>query len=249
MSQKSLVLFDLPRRGPCACWSPNVWKTRLVLNYKKIPYTTVWLPHHEIGPRLQALGLPPNQPTGKPGPPPSPYTVPAIQLPDDSLYMDSAAIAAALEQRYPTPSLHLARGLHEQAQALVNQLAVPLLPVFMPRVGRDVLRAESEPAWRAKREAAFGMPVEEWERTKGGEPAWVAAKPVLEKLDAFVATQKEDEGPFLLGSTLSYGDFVIAGMLEAFRRIGQDMFDRIVEEAPQLKAMHEACQGLFEKDT
>jgi len=63
-----------------------------------------------------------------------------------------------------------------------------------------------------------------------------------------MSVHQEDEGPYILGSTLSYGDFVIAAMLEAFRRIGQDMFDRIVKDHRRLEELHDAVKALFEND-
>lgn len=49
-----LVLYDIPSlKG--TCMSHNVWKARLVLNYKQIPYRTEWLQHPQIEPTLKSL--------------------------------------------------------------------------------------------------------------------------------------------------------------------------------------------------
>lgn len=45
---EDIILYDLASRGRCASWSFNVWKTRLVLNYKGISYRTEWVDHVNI---------------------------------------------------------------------------------------------------------------------------------------------------------------------------------------------------------
>lgn len=49
-----VVLYDLAciKR---ACFSPVVWKIRLMLNYKRIPYKTVFLEFPDIAPTLKDL--------------------------------------------------------------------------------------------------------------------------------------------------------------------------------------------------
>lgn len=44
----SLVLFDLPSKDRCHCWSLNPWKTRLLFNYKGLDYTTEWVEYPDI---------------------------------------------------------------------------------------------------------------------------------------------------------------------------------------------------------
>ena len=49
-----IVLYDLAcLKG--ACFSPIVWKIRLMLNYKRIPYKTVFLEFPDIEPALKGL--------------------------------------------------------------------------------------------------------------------------------------------------------------------------------------------------
>lgn len=58
--QDLLTLYDVPtKRTDVSSWSLNVWKTRMVLNYKNISYKTVWLKHSEIAPTLSGFGTPP----------------------------------------------------------------------------------------------------------------------------------------------------------------------------------------------
>lgn len=51
---EELLLFDIPSKEGRA-WSPNVWKVRAVLNYKKIPYRTEWIEFPDIEPKMKEL--------------------------------------------------------------------------------------------------------------------------------------------------------------------------------------------------
>ena len=140
--------------------------------------------------------------------------------------MDSAAIAATLESLHPEPSLHLDLGLHEKFAPIFGKIGGPLVPVFMPRIAQDKLLESSVPWFLEAREKAFGMSLNQLEQMRGGEPAWAAARPGFEELAQFLTEHKQDDGPYVLGSQVSYVDFVIVSMIEAFRRIGTDLYER-----------------------
>lgn len=222
----------------------------MVLNYKKIPYNSTFITHDEISPTLSALGIPvnPPKPAGAPGPPVSPYTVPAIQLPDGTAVMDSAAIVVKLEELYPEPGLRLENGLHNEINKVLGQLMMPIMAVCYPLIQRNMLVPETVPGWTVKKEAGFGMSIEELERTKGGETAWAAAKPGFESLNRFLEEHKEDEGPFVCGSRISYVDFVVASMAESFKRIEKGLYERFCENAPGVRVVHEACAEWLNED-
>ena len=266
MSDK-IVLYDLASKGRCACWSPNVWKTRLVLNYKGIPYRTEWMSHPEIQDKVKELGVQPN--TSGQG---SPYTVPAIQFPDGSAVMDSAVIASKLESLHPEPSLHLDTGLHEKVGRILGKLAFPLIPVFMPRIGRDVIVESSEAWFQKARAERFGMSLDELESSKGGEKAWEASRVGIAELETFVAEQKKNDGPFVMGSQVCFADFQIASskcslghnkttttsrtlisnctqpVMESLRRIGPDLYEEFINGQEDLKKLHDACQKWMKDD-
>jgi hypothetical protein len=53
-SESEIVLYDLA----CTkneCFSPVVWKIRLMLNYKHIPYKTIFLEFPDIEPTFEGL--------------------------------------------------------------------------------------------------------------------------------------------------------------------------------------------------
>lgn len=162
--------------------------------------------------------------------------------------MDSAAIASRLESSYPNPTLRLETGLHDQIGPILGKIGGPLIPVFMPRIGRDVLVESSVPWFQEARKQRFGISLDELEQAKGGEQAWAAAQLGFEDLKRFLTDHKQDEGPFVLGSEVSYVDFVLVSTMEAFRRIGNDLFERFVSHDERLRELHRACQQWMEHD-
>lgn len=113
-----------------------------------------------------------------------------------------------------------------------------------------MVRENSVAYFRAARAARFGMDLDELEATRGGEGAWEAAKPGLDELEVLMREHKVDEGPFVLGSKVSYADFVVVAVLEGFRRIGEDLFERIVAGRSGLRGVWEAVkkEGWLERD-
>ncbi|GAB1733239.1 hypothetical protein NU195Hw_g8447t1 [Hortaea werneckii] len=200
-----LILFDLVRRDGERSWSGNVWKARLFLNYKGIPYQTHWVDYLTLTPTLSSLGCPPNE-QGR-------YTVPTVRLPDGSWIMDSLVIARKLNEMYPEPKL-----------------------IFDETSLADVTEGSGD----------YGMPLEEFERTKGGEKAWADAEPGFRFLAELYG--KENDGPFLMGSQPSFGDFVIVAFIECVMRVGEDMGKRWLSMDKRLARVHEACKPWMEKD-
>lgn len=50
-----MVLYDIPSKPRCHGWSVNPWKTRMALNYKRIPYKTEWTELPDLAPKLKKL--------------------------------------------------------------------------------------------------------------------------------------------------------------------------------------------------
>lgn len=86
-----------------------------MLNYKKIPYRTVWIDYADIQDGLKELGAPP---TGtKPDGCTPWYSLPTIYDPNTSKFVaDSIEIAKYLESQYPTPGRQVIPSDTEQEQ-------------------------------------------------------------------------------------------------------------------------------------
>ncbi|KAK7996149.1 hypothetical protein PG991_015616 [Apiospora marii] len=221
-----IVLYDLACTKN-VCFSPVVWCTRLMLNYKQIPYKTVFLEFPDIEPTLKELGLPPNE-TGHQ------YTVPAIQ---HTTYANGHHPAVPLTSE-------LGNEIGTRARAAIGPV---LTKSLMPREVR-ILSARSRDYFRRTREAAIGRPLEDLLGDEDGEEEqrrWDAVDEELRALGGLLQTRKA-EGPFVLGARPSYTDFFIAGSLQCARTVDEGVFERVVKY-PGFKDIYAACQPYMEK--
>ena len=244
MSQE-IVLFDLPSQDPCRSWSLNPWKTRLLLNYKGIPYKTTWLEYPDIAPRFQSLGVPAH----KPGASYADHTVPAVKLPDGRYVMESEAIAQELDKLFPEPSLPLDLDLVREVQGFVGDTVYKAARLTLPRVARDIIRAGSSEYFnrtKGERLGGVGTSLDQIEKELNLDEAWKTVEPGLRKIGDLL--RANDQGPFLLGQTVSYADFVIVGLLHFFRRVGEDVYQRAVAVEPLLAELYEASKPWLVRD-
>lgn len=156
--------------------------------------------------------------------------------------MDSKKIALALEEAYPPPDYPSAH-LEVPVLARVEQARLAtmkyLQAILVPRMPREVLTGTDIQFHRNARLKTYGMPLEEYEAKFGGEQAWEKAAPGLQQL---VDVLKEDpSGPFCLGSTPSYADFIIAAMLEFARCVGGGNLERFFEFDKVFESLFVAC--------
>jgi len=218
----------------------------MVLNYKKVGYTTMWIEYPEVAPTFKNVGIEPN----KEG---MAYTSPTLRFPSyqgsgPQWVMESRKIAAALEERYPDPPLHLDSPILPKVEAIIPKLTSPLAPINMPRVPRDILNPRSQEYFERTRAERFGMPLSEFEKSdKGGEVAWEGAAPHFKELADLL---KENGGPYFMGSIPSYADFVVVSYFQFERRLGEeDIFGRIMKMDPSFPALYEACEEWLQRDS
>ncbi|RDB26472.1 Glutathione S-transferase-like protein ustS [Hypsizygus marmoreus] len=100
-----ITFYDIPSTLPGKAWSANTWKTRYSLNFKGLPYKTVWVEYPDIAELSKKLGIAPTN-EGPNGPN---YTLPAIYDPTTGTALaESIAIAEYLDKTYPdTPASSL----------------------------------------------------------------------------------------------------------------------------------------------
>ncbi|KAK5677174.1 hypothetical protein LTS10_010363 [Elasticomyces elasticus] len=236
------VLYDAISEQGEVCWLPNPWKTRLLLNYKNLPYRTKWLKLKDVGEEIKALGVLPNAGRGKP------YTIPVLKFPDGTLVMDSHEIAKRVERLYPRPSVGLDDDVLEEVTQLTKEILVSFLPDLIP-LSRDTMD-ESGRAWfEADRSALLRMSCDEYARLHGGEVAWGNAEGSMVKLKAALNEHKTSEGPFVRGATVTQADFVVVSFLEWARVVGDgNIYRRMVEFVPDLARLRNACEPWFRGD-
>ncbi|KAI1103654.1 putative glutathione S-transferase [Jackrogersella minutella] len=208
MSEQEIVFFDLPSRPPCKTWTANLWKTRLFLNYKGLPYKTEWIEYPDIKPRFE--GHLPKADI---------YTCPTVILPDGKWVMDSTKIAEALEERYPEPSTHLDSPYLPKVSESLTGIMIAIRAVYIPGVFFNLLNEASLGYFRRTREEFLGVTIEEF--AKGAAGAWEKAAPHAEKITALL--KENSDGPFFEGKTVGYVDFIWAGYLLFMEAIGKDV--------------------------
>jgi len=246
MSESEIVLFDLPSQEPNRCWSLNPWKSRIALNFKGLNYRTEWIEYPDIAPKFKALGIPPNPKDVNPN---FEYSIPAMRISGGDYIMDSLAIAKAVDHLKPQPSLHLNSGYVELAQAALGKTLMPLRFVAMPRVPTMLLTDKSRGYFEETREKSFGKPLSEVAKSDEAKNAWTNAQPGVEELQALL--NEHQEGPYLMGTTPSYADFILAGLwrfLELLDKDG-DLFGHLMKQDESFMKHYQACKQWMERES
>ncbi|KII86910.1 hypothetical protein PLICRDRAFT_43593 [Plicaturopsis crispa FD-325 SS-3] len=213
-----LTFYDIPSTNPKNASSPNTWKVRYALNYKGIPYRTVWVEYPEIESLCTRIGAPPTSvnDNGHPS-----YTLPVIN--DHStgaVVSDSIKIATYLDETYPTTPALFPAGSRALQHAFQDAFA-PVLSAWL-HVGIAATCAHfhphSEEYFRRTREARFGMRLEDVSPPGSARRAG-HMKAMKEGLD-MVNGWLEANGPvmpYIMGNTVSYADLTLASWLGWFK--------------------------------
>ncbi|KAE9371002.1 hypothetical protein N431DRAFT_376340 [Stipitochalara longipes BDJ] len=235
----SILLYDLAAstHNP-RCWSYNPWKTRLALNFKKLEYQTTWLEYPDIAPTL-SLHVPPNPPGAMP------YTIPTLRFPDGAYIMDSKAIVQRLERDKPSPSLHIDSPILPEVEHLVSKIMTTLRGVWMPALHANLLNDRSKKHFVQVSEQKYQKPFDQVLQEIGGEEAWIEVLPSIHQLGEII---KKNEGPFVMGETPSYADFVIVGGLQFLKVIEEDFYNRVVKIHPAFGKLYRASSQWLERD-
>ncbi|KAF9445115.1 hypothetical protein P691DRAFT_735531 [Macrolepiota fuliginosa MF-IS2] len=214
-----ITLYDITGKPPIKTGSPNVWKTRYVLNYKKLPHKTIFVEFPDIEDELKKAGIPPSG--KKPDGVTPHYTCPSII--DDAtgaVVSDSYKIAEYLDKAYPdTPKL-FPPGTEALQAAFYDhfpQVLAPLWPIVLPRVPRVVMDERSAEHYIRMYSERFGMPLAQMEPV--GEErvaAWAKVKAGFGQLDGWLS---KSSGPFIMGDTVTFVDFVVASTLHSLRTL------------------------------
>ncbi|KAJ6031346.1 hypothetical protein N7540_002078 [Penicillium herquei] len=261
-NQPEIILHDLA----CVknfCFSPVVWRIRMILNYKKIPYRTIFIEYPDIEPTMKGLVFPPPggiisvfadclltnslASSGLPLPESEmKYTVPAIQhVPSNTYMMGSDPISEFLESNYPEPALNIVSELGTKIQTQARTVAWSTFRnSVMPRE-YAIFSSRSQEFFRRTREATLGHPLEDLLEGDREEENWRAIDPDMQKVNTLLLTNSE-QGPFILGENPSYADFFIAGVLQCARTVEETVFQRFVQY-PGFDQVYNACLPFMEK--
>ncbi|KAH7395478.1 hypothetical protein BKA64DRAFT_59958 [Cadophora sp. MPI-SDFR-AT-0126] len=236
-----IILYDLA----CiknVCFSPVVWRIRMILNYKQIPYKTIFLEFPDIEPTLKGLGIVPSESASANQ---IKYTVPTIHhLPTNTHIMESLPIAQFLTTTYPSPPLPLTSDLGRQIESLARStVGLSFSASLMPRE-THILSPRSQEYFRRTREAMVKQPLENLLEGDKEEKAWEGASENIHAVGELLLSNKE--GPFVLGKEPSYTDFFIAGALQSAKCIHEETWKRMVA-FPGYGEVYEACLPYMKK--
>lgn len=179
-----------------------------------------------------------------------PYTIPTVAFEDGDYMMDSRQIAQAIEKKYPEPPIYFDSPYQLRIEAAVSATMKALLPVVYPLIPKRLLTESSSEYWHTSRSARVGMKMDEFEEKMGGEKAFRAAEASLK--DVTLMLKENTDGPFLQGAVTCYADFVWAAFLVFAQRIGQDVYDKVLERTGDAQAharFFEACRPWLERDS
>lgn len=225
--------FDIAS-NTSATWSPNTAKTRMVLNYKRIPHKTTWLSYPDIAGTLESLGVAPANSSS-----PLSYTCPAIRH-SGEVIMDSWPIALHLERAFagadspsifPTPgALPLAQLVHHHLYSKVLPAAMKLLLPKIPAILDD----RGAEYFRRTRKEWFGKPLEElcedpegdWKRV--GQEIAILSDMLSGHWSAPQGVAVERAGPFFLGDVPSYADFVLVSFFQWCKYADERYLERVL---------------------
>ncbi|KAG8689832.1 hypothetical protein FRC11_000313 [Ceratobasidium sp. 423] len=225
--ENPIILYDIySKDGP---WSPNTYKTRLTLNYKRLPYRVEFISIADIEPKLKELGVPPS-----PHNPLFKYTLPMIADPSGdpngkpTYVVESFEIALYLDEKYPAPKYPTVvpagtRALQKIALGRVMSAGMGFAAVLLPLAAArtDFLDDKGHEYYCRSRRVIFGRDL--LELLPEVDANWVKAKEGWEALGDQLDLGGKD-GPFVMGTQISFIDFVIGGLLHGVQKCeGEEM--------------------------
>jgi len=201
-----ILFYDLSIQSPVRsnkCFAPNALPVRYALNYKRLPYKTIWLEIYEIEPTAKKIGAKATK-TRSNGDPW--YTVPFIHDQSTGVVMsESFDIVQYLDKQYPSTPRVITPGTLAFETAYYNYFQAEVrakCPLCVYMHIYQTVSVESATWIRESRDPAPGDP------TKDPQLQWDEFKDALGSV-ALPAYEKA-EGIFLRGNEPAWADFVTA---------------------------------------
>ncbi|KAL4816750.1 hypothetical protein BDW67DRAFT_190731 [Aspergillus spinulosporus] len=229
------------QRLPSTSWSANTTKIRLVLNYKRIPYTQSYTSYQDIAPLLSSLRI---QPHPAESANPAPYTLSAITHPSlmsdrnpHGALMDSLRIAQHLDKTFSGPSIFPAG-----AENVNFAITVNVAMSTVTQKGSPLLLSEYfARTWESK----LGKTVEETKPSSEVEVQRIcedmvkAMKPVITLLQQ--ATK--GGGLYFEGEKPGFADFVLVGFLAWVESVDKRVWEVITRSGKEIMAIWDGCRN------
>jgi hypothetical protein len=130
--------------------------------------------------------------------------------------MDSYNIVDVIEKEYPEPPLPVNQDVIQRLRKAMAPGVRRIGSCYIAQGPKVWLSEESIEYWNRTRTARAGMPLEDFEAARGGQPAWEEAEPAFRAVTA-IYKENGNEGPFLAGKDVQFADFVWIGLLLFWR--------------------------------
>ncbi|KAJ7291092.1 hypothetical protein C8J57DRAFT_1271328 [Mycena rebaudengoi] len=193
-----LLFYDIASTRP-RTWAPYCLRTALLLAHRSLPHERVFVSFPDIRPTLSALNVSADS-NGN-------FTLPALRIGDDVPIMGSLEIAEALEALVPAspthPGVFSLPGSREVARDINAAVFAPFRPLrghVVPHTPA-ILDAHAVEFFERTRLEALGRSLATWAE------AVAAHQEVAER-------EGRGSGPYVMGDTVTYADFIVAGMVK-----------------------------------
>ncbi|EJD08503.1 uncharacterized protein FOMMEDRAFT_101922 [Fomitiporia mediterranea MF3/22] len=229
-SSPYITLYDTPSSQSNG-WAPSIWRIRLILNYKRLPYRTKWIEVPDIDRTMRQIGAPhtSKRSDGRPV-----FTLPVIVDPIRSptapvVLSNASAISEYLEITYP------ARPLYPDGSKALQTLFVhylqdvfmkPLLPIMIPLSAQRLNPRSQEYIFPSNQRPPPDAGLSGPQR----EQAWQAVRENFKTLsDILDKNSGEDgDGVVVSGRDITYADFALCAILIWIERVSpQDVWPLI----------------------
>ncbi|KAG6826521.1 hypothetical protein H0H92_015493 [Tricholoma furcatifolium] len=228
-----LVLYDIITAKGHECWSPNVWRVRLALNYKQIPYRTEWVEYPDIGKVGREIGAKPTTPVPD-GSGTLLWTCPMILDPNHldaegkaTAVSESSIIIKYLDDTYPeikvipdgTEAMQQAwfSLIVENVHSRIKFVAVPRCPDILSPRGREYFITTREKWWG---------PLDKM--CPDRETAWKAVQEGLDNVAQALDANGGKENLRVVPGKPTYADFVlVAPLLWARSTVTEEEFETL----------------------
>jgi len=186
---------------------------RYSLNYKGLPYNTVWIEYPDVESTLRTAGVPSTaiKSDGMPM-----YTLPAIVDPNTGVAIaESFLIAQYLDKTYTDKPILIPKGTKMLQGAFIAAVMKNIYPLFQftaLKICENLLNPRSEAYFREarKNDLFCGMSIDEaYPKGERFAKEWEKVKTCMGK----IAKWMDEESMFVMGNIVSFADFVLGGLL------------------------------------
>ncbi|KIJ49273.1 hypothetical protein M422DRAFT_45173 [Sphaerobolus stellatus SS14] len=240
---KAFVLYDFASRTGRG-WNPFPLRARYSLEFKGLPYQTVWIQYPEIETIMKEIGAPSTKkkPDGSPG-----YTLPVIVDPNylgedgkPVIIADSLAIAAYLDRQYPSKKALIPKGTSVLIAILDDYINKTIfragVPIFIP-LAYQILEDQSREYYLRTRTKSYPFARSISENQEGSDD-WTTSWTTLEKIfseigncfDDNTSTTDRTKEDFITGTSPTFADFSLASVLESLAVLAPKQWEELMSQ-------------------